>query len=52
MDDAAEKEIIGDSISKLSPKIDFCLFCDGLGKVYDSTVLLRWETCRHCGGTG
>jgi hypothetical protein len=28
----------------------FCDACNGKGKVYDSTVLLRWETCKACRG--
>lgn len=52
MDEATEKQIISDSIGKLIPKVSYCLFCDGTGRVYDNTVLLRWEKCGHCGGSG
>lgn len=31
----------------------FCLFCEGKGKskTYD-LILLRYEPCRHCNGSG
>lgn len=42
---------VSDSISKLQPDVEFCLFCNGTGQIYES-ILLRMEPCKHCQGTG
>ena len=45
-----EREV--DKIDTNTKHLFPCTRCEGKGKVYDSTVLLRWEPCRECkGGT-